>query len=245
MIALFTDFGADGPYVGQMKAALVRHGAGAIPLIDLLHSAPRFDALAGAHLLAALGTAFDAGTIFLAVVDAGVGGARRPVAIEADGRWLVGPDNGLLSVLAARAAATRVWDIVWRPARLSASFHGRDLFAPVAAALARDDARDLLAPAAGLAVDFGAGELARIIYVDHYGNAMTGLRAASLAPDARIEVAGERIAPARVFSALPRGELFWYGNSVGLVEIAANQASAAARLGLALGDAVGVAALPG
>ncbi|MDH3597421.1 MAG: SAM-dependent chlorinase/fluorinase, partial [Rhodospirillales bacterium] len=135
MIVLFTDFGLDGPYVGQMKAVLHAEAPG-VPLIDLMADAPAFDARAAAYLLAAYAPAFPAGCVFLAVVDPGVGGPRLPLAVEADARWFVGPDNGLLAPTARRAEAARTWQVTWRPDRLSASFHGRDLFAPVAARLA-------------------------------------------------------------------------------------------------------------
>ena len=92
-----------------------------------------------AYLLAAYAVWFSAGTVFLCVVDPGVGGTRPAIILEADGRWYVGPGNGLFELVQRRAAKTRSWDIDWKPERLSASFHGRDLFAPVAAILARGE----------------------------------------------------------------------------------------------------------
>lgn len=239
MIVLYTDFGIDDPYVGQMKAALLRHGQSAIPIIDLLHRVPDFDARAGAHLLAALATKFDCGTVFLAVVDPGVGSDRRGVVIEADGRWFVGPDNGLLGVVAARARALRTWCIVWQPPVLSASFHGRDLFAPIAARIAAGDslAAELI-ECAGLDQPQAADDLAAVIYVDHYGNALTGLRAANVPRQARLAVGTVHVPSARVFAEVPVGQPFWYENSVGLVEIAVNRGSAASELRLAVGSPV-------
>ncbi|MHA1114521.1 MAG: SAM-dependent chlorinase/fluorinase, partial [Alphaproteobacteria bacterium] len=131
MIALFTDFGAAGPYTGQVKAVLAQDAPG-VPVIDLIADAPACDPRAGAYLLAALAPEFPPGTVFLCVVDPGVGGPRAPLIVEADGRRFVGPDNGLFEIVTARHRR-----IDWRPARLSTSFHGRDLFAPVAARLAR------------------------------------------------------------------------------------------------------------
>src|SRR5512138_140474 len=136
MIALYTDFGADDIYVAQVKSVMLEELAGRVPIVDLLHSVPAFDIAAGAHLLAALQTRFPRGTVFLAVVDPGVGSERDAAVVEADGKWFVGPDNGLLSVAAARATEARTWRILWRPPALSVSFHGRDLFAPVAAWIA-------------------------------------------------------------------------------------------------------------
>lgn len=241
MIVLFTDFGADDIYVGQMKAALVRYGAGAMPIIDLTHCAPNFDARGAAHLLAALQGGFDPGAVFLAVVDPGVGSAREAVLVQADGKSYVGPDNGLLSVVAARAADTRIGRIAWRPPSLSASFHGRDLFAPVAAMLATGSLPvDAIEPIDALAIRLGADDLAQVIYVDHYGNVLTGLRAARIPPGAAIEAGGLRLRRRRTFAEAAVGETFWHENSIGLVEIAVNQGSAGRMLNLAVGAAVAV-----
>src|SRR5688500_12480417 len=102
MIFLFTDFGVTDVYVGQVKAVLQQR-APRTPVIDLLHDAPPFNVKAGAHLLAALAARVPKGGIVISVVDPGVGGPREAVAVLADGRWFVGPDNGLISVVAERA----------------------------------------------------------------------------------------------------------------------------------------------
>jgi S-adenosylmethionine hydrolase len=170
-----------------------------------------------------------------------VGSERGAVVAEADGRSFVGPDNGLFSVVTARAPSSACFAIDWLPKPASASFHGRDLFAPAAAAIAtgRMDMQTRRA-LPHLAVQLEHADLARIIYIDHYGNLLTGLRATALDTRAMIRVR-ERVLPnARVFSEVPRGELFWYENSIGLVEIAANQSSASRLLGAAMGDAIAV-----
>ncbi|MGN2391997.1 SAM hydrolase/SAM-dependent halogenase family protein [Pelomicrobium sp. G1] len=237
-IVLLTDFGASDLYVGQVHGVLAREAPQA-RVVDLLHDAPAFDVEAGAHLLAALVSEFGAGSVFMAVVDPGVGGPRQPVAVQADGRWFVGPDNGLLSVVAERAQEARCHRIVWRPARLSASFHGRDLFAPVAARLAKgDDPAAFLQPVPALEVALPAGDLARIIYIDHYGNAMTGLRAQGVDPERRLRVGGGSLPHGRVFSEAPPGTPFWYENCLGLAEVAVNRGSAKAVLGLSVGTRV-------
>lgn len=239
MIALFTDFGLRDPYVGQLHAVLARDAPG-IPVIDLFHAVPDFDVRAGAYLLPALAAELPPGTVLVCVVDPGVGGARRALWLEADGHRYVGPDNGLFELVARRARALECREIRWRPPRLSASFHGRDQFAPVAARLARGLAVESLP--ASLARPAGAwpDDLPVVVYVDHYGNAITGLRAARCPPGANLTVAGTRLAPARVFGEVAPGTAFWYENSTGLVEIAVNQGSAAARLGLKVGDAVAI-----
>src|ERR1700730_14578180 len=135
MIVLFTDFGLAGPYTGQVTAVLHQAAPG-VPINQLFADAPSMRPKPAAYLLAAYGAWFPAGTVLLCVVDPGVGGARRAVVVEADGRLYVGPDNGLFDIVSRRALNPRLSEITWRPPSLSASFHGRDLFAPVAARLA-------------------------------------------------------------------------------------------------------------
>ncbi|HXH65151.1 MAG TPA: SAM-dependent chlorinase/fluorinase [Mariprofundaceae bacterium] len=240
MIAIFTDFGHQGPYVGQMEAVLA-HMAPGVPAVRLISDAPRFDARASAYLLAALVSPFPAGTVFLCVVDPGVGSARRALMLRADGRWYVGPDNGLLAIVARHAAAAEWREILWRPHDLSASFHGRDLFAPVAAMLATGGMPESVPcePAAG---HDWPDDLAEVVYVDHYGNLFTGMRAARMPAGAGIGIAGRRPVRARTFSDVKPGGLMWYANAHGLVEIAANQGDAAGMLGVGVGAELSVTA---
>ncbi|HMM47784.1 MAG TPA: SAM-dependent chlorinase/fluorinase [Thiobacillaceae bacterium] len=238
MIVLLTDFGIGDPYIGQVKARLAVHAPGH-PAIDLLHEVPAFNAHAGAHLLAAFAPAFPAGTVFLAVVDPGVGTPREAAVVEAGGQWFVGPDNGLLSVAAARHVDARAWRITWRPESLSATFHGRDLFAIVAAEIARGDFPVAkTAPLERLDVEFDAGDLPRVIYVDHYGNGWTGIR--NVARDTRVTLRNRTLHHADSFGHVERGEAFWFINSVGLLEIAVNRGDAAASLGFEVGDVVAI-----
>ncbi|MFN2338110.1 MAG: S-adenosyl-l-methionine hydroxide adenosyltransferase family protein [Gammaproteobacteria bacterium] len=240
MIALFTDYGLQGPYVGQLHVVL-RQQAPGVPVIDLMHDAPAFAPRQAAYLLAALVEEFPVGTVFLGVVDPGVGGPRRGAILEVDGRWFVGPDNGLFNVVAQRGLNLRWWDMTYRPARLSASFHGRDLFAPVSAMIA------LGARPPGIPVvpvlrikPTWPEELGEVIYIDGFGNVMIGIRMEMLPEQVRLAVSGEPIPRATRFSEVPVGSAFWYANSSGLVEIAVNQGSAAAQLGLVVGDTVAV-----
>ena len=240
MIVLFTDFGLHGPYTGQMKAVL-HERAPDVPVIDLFADAPAGDPKASAYLLAAYSAWFPAKTVFLCVVDPGVGSARPAIFVEADGRFYVGPGNGLFELVQRRARFSRAFDIAWKPERLSASFHGRDLFAPVAAMLARNDK-----PPGRPREDRAErrpdwpDDLAEIVYVDHYGNAMTGLRAAVLRPGARLSAAGRMFERARTFDDRPPGAAFWYENSNGLAEVAVNQGRADRDLGLSIGVSVEV-----
>jgi S-adenosylmethionine hydrolase len=206
-----------------------------VPVVDALHDAPDFAIEPAAHLLAALADEFPPRTVFLAVVDPGVGTARGAMVMQADGRRFVGPDNGLLSVLWQRARARKCWRIAWRPERLTSSFHGRDLFAPVAAALAMKRVpRGWLSAQRAPQVLVDARDLPQVIYIDHYGNAMTGLRVTG---KAQVLALGKRKLPyARTFGEA-RGP-FWYENSMGLVEIAMPRGSAATGLRLRIGTAV-------
>lgn len=240
MIVLFTDFGLSGPYTGQVKAVLAREAPG-VPVIDLFADAPAFDPMLSAYLLAAYAAEFPAGSVFVCVVDPGVGTDRRPLVVEADGRLFVGPDNGLFELVRRRAATVRAWAIDWRPARLSASFHGRDLFAPVAAQLATGAAvpGSPMEPAVLARPDW-PDELARIVYVDVYGNAMTGMRAAALPDGALLRVGGTTIRRGRTFADVPAGQALWYENSNGLAEIAVNQGRADRDLTLAVGAPVAI-----
>ena len=236
MIVLFTDFGPAGPYVGQVKAAIAT-AAPAVPVIDLFADAPAADPFRAAYLLAAYDDRFGPGTVFLGIVDPGVGSSRPPVALAADGRWYVGPGNGLFELVMRRAAEAELHRISWVPEWLSTSFHGRDLFAPVAAQIALGNIRPFLASGDGLEMPGSdwPDDLAEIVYVDHYGNALTGLRSGAVSPHAILAVGQSRILHASVFSAVPDGSSFWYVNSNGLVEIAVNSGHAASRLGLAIG----------
>jgi S-adenosyl-L-methionine hydrolase (adenosine-forming) len=238
VIVLCTDFGLTGPYVGQVKAVLAR-SAPAVPVIDLFADLPAFAPRLAAYLLAAYALWFEPDDVILAVVDPGVGGPRAALVVEADGRRFVGPDNGLFELVLRRARQARCFGVAWRPAALSATFHGRDLFAPVAAQLARGE------PPPGPEVlpsrypDW-PNDLPEIVYVDHFGNVMTGLRAATLVAGTELEVAGRSLHQGRTFGDVPVGEPLWYANANGLAEIGVNGGSAAAFLGLAPGSLVRV-----
>lgn len=238
MIVLFTDFGIRDPYVGQVKARLL----GAAPtqqIVDLLHDVPPFNAKAGAHLLAAFAPTFPPGTVFFAVVDPGVGTLRDAIVLLSEGRWFVGPDNGLMSIIVARNVESRIWRVTWQPEILSATFHGRDLFAVIAAEIARGDfPATKLTEVPKLKVVFASENRASVIYVDHYGNAWTGLQGDNISKSSRITAKSARFEHSESFGFVGRGEGFWFVNSVGLVELAVNRGHAAQKFGLAVGDNV-------
>lgn len=240
MLVLVTDFGLAGPYTGQMKAVLHQAAAG-VPQVDLFADAPAFDPRSTAYLLPAYIGHFPLDSVFLVVVDPGVGTERDAVVLRADGRWFVGPDNGVLALVARRSRTSRWWRIGHRPRELSNTFHGRDLFAPVAAALVSGGMEGLTSIRTP-ATDTRAwpDDRAAIVYVDHYGNLLTGLRAERVPEEVRLVVAGRTIERARTFGEVAEGAPFWYENSNGLVEIAVNRGRADRELGAGIGEEVGV-----
>lgn len=237
MIAFFTDFGVSGPYAGQMHAA-VRELFPTAPIVDLFHDSPQFDVRAAAYLLPAYSSRMPRRSIICAVVDPGVGTARAAVIVEAEGRLFIGPDNGLFTLIARRASMSRAHEVLWQPAALSASFHGRDLFAPVAAMLARGEWPASRPTHLYVPRPDWPGDEARVLYVDRYGNGITGIRASTLAETQTLCVAGTLLLRARTFADVAPLKPFWYENANGLAEIAVREGSAAQRLPLQVGDEV-------
>jgi S-adenosylmethionine hydrolase len=236
MLVLFTDFGLQGPYIGQVHAVLQQHAPG-VPVINLFSDLAPFDIQAAAYLLPAYAQDFPPGTVFVCVVDPGVGSARPGVVLRADSRWYVGPNEGLFALLARRARNMQCWQLPEPAASASPSFHGRDVFAPIAGRLARD-ARSPgeEVAAAELDVPDWPDDLRRVVYIDRFGNAITGVRSATVGPETVFNVNGQMLRQARTFSAVGEGEAFWYENSSGLVEFAVNRGRADAVLGLQAGS---------
>lgn len=229
MIVLFTDYGLTGPYIGQVECVLYENAPDE-KVINLVADAPRQNPQACAYLLAALTGDFPAGCIYFCVVDPGVGSFRDdPVVMKLDDCWYIGPDNGLFDIVARRADYVECWKIHWRPEHLSTSFHGRDLYAPITAMIANG----LDIP--GEAVTWNdrhmwPDDLEQIIYIDHFGNCMTGVRAMKVDSSKKLLLDKHRIEHATTFSDVSPGQVFWYENSIGLVEIAVNQGHAAGQL---------------
>jgi len=244
-IVLFTDFGVGGPYVGQIKVTIDAMAPGTT-VIDLMHDAPRFDPRASCYLLGALVHKFPWNAICIGIIDPGVGGKRAGVILAADGRFFIGPENGLFEMIRRRAKTSRLW-VLPEDEKASPSFHGRDIFAPAAARLASGRAPEEIgarnARIGELVLPDWPDDLPELIYFDHYGNAMTGLRADTVSRTAELKIrtgTGEEMTCrfARTFSDVPPGTAFWYENSNGLVEIAVNGGSARDHLELVLGSSL-------
>jgi hypothetical protein len=254
-IVFLTDYGLEDEFVGVCKAVMARIAPDA-PVLDLTHAVPAHDVLAGALVLSRSARFLPAGAVVLAVVDPGVGTARRPVVVESrEGPLLVGPDNGLLSLAweglggAVRATQIAARQLVLHP--VSATFQGRDVFAPVAAHLAAglspaevgpevpvDSLERVTLPAAAV----GPGRIeATVLSVDRFGNLQLSVRAEDLAAaglaDA-VRMGDIEVPRAQTFASLPEGELGLVEDSWGFMALVANRASAAGALGLSRGSAV-------
>jgi S-adenosyl-L-methionine hydrolase (adenosine-forming) len=234
LIFLFSDYGIEGPYLGQVETIL-RLAVPSVSVINLASNAPFGEPRLSAYLLAAVSRNVPAGGVVFAVVDPGVGTARLAVVLEADGRWFVGPDNGLLNTVAVHAQRVQWRIIEWRPENLSSTFHGRDLFAPVAARIANRDWTWTSGCWVGPSLEQWPADIASIVYFDHYGNAMTGCRYTPAHTGRSLVINGHRLAEAQTFNEMSSGSAFWYRNSLGLIEIAVNRGSAEEALSLRVG----------
>jgi hypothetical protein len=256
VVALLTDFGLHDHYVGVMKG-VVLSGCPEATLVDITHDVPPQDIVAGALELAAAWRYFPHGTVFLVVVDPGVGSARHRLAVEAGGCHFVGPDNGVLALALDEAGRHEAVALTTRgPARFPASrtFDGRDWFGPAAARLAAGTPlRDLGPPIGAIAglelprprlLDGGVIE-GEVLRVDRFGNLITNLdRSAVDRPDSpmpRVQV-GARVVGGVVstYADVDSGSLCALFGSTGYLEIACAGGSAAAALGAGRGAAVRV-----
>jgi S-adenosylmethionine hydrolase len=249
LVSLLTDFGLRDTYVGQMKAALLAVAPTAL-LVDLTHAVPPQDVQVGAFLLAQAVEVFAAGTVHLAVVDPGVGSERRALAAQARrGDLFVGPDNGLLvpalERLGGLTMAVELRDPrYWRRGTPSTTFHGRDIFAPVAGHLASGVPLERFGPPVDPLSPFRLprpdGLQGEVVYVDGYGNLVTNLPASSL-PDSYVVLMGDqRIQPQPHYQAVAPGDLLALVGSGGLLEVSARDGSAAEKTGAGRGSRINV-----
>jgi S-adenosylmethionine hydrolase len=244
LVTLLTDFGLTDTYVGQVKGAILALSP-SVTIVDLTHAVPPQDVLAGAFLLWSAVEVFPSGTIHLAVVDPGVGSSRRAVAIRASrGDIFVGPDNGLLIPAADRLGGSHAAVELTGRAPISSTFHGRDVFAPVAGHLANGVPLERLgSPITDLTrieLPTPRGVDGEVLHVDIYGNLVTNIPATSLPPRFEALVNGHAARQAEFYAAVGPGELLALVGSAGLLEISARDASAAAVTGAARGSPVSV-----
>ena len=236
MIVLFTDFSLNGPYVGQMKSVIKAKSNNAI-IIDLMHDAPAYNIQAAAYLLASVTHSFDINTVFLAVVDPGVGTTQRNACvIKTENYWFVGPDNGLFNRVVLDSATYQVWEIDWQPEYLSDTFHGRDLFAPVAAQLESSQCFDGITYQMHIDEDNWPDSHFKVIYCDNFGNVMTGVKASAVTKSDCFCINGYRLCYARTFSEASVGHAFWYINSNNMVEFAVYKGRADQVLDIRIGN---------
>ena len=237
MIFLFTDYGLEGPYLGQVETVLYQQAPNE-KVINLMVDAPRNNPKASAYLLASLIPQIPAGSILFCVVDPGVGSDKdMPVILKIDGHWLIGPDNGLFDLVVRQAKEIDVWEIIWKPEKLSNSFHGRDLYAPVCGMLTN------VVEVPGNKLDWQdmhgwPDDLNEIIYIDHFGNCMTGIRTETVNKKTIIKTSNQEISNADTFSDVSEGQALWYINSNGLAEIAVNQGRACDEFGITIGSKI-------
>jgi S-adenosylmethionine hydrolase len=241
VISLLTDFGTADYFVGAVKGAILCINPAAV-IVDITHEIPPQDVAAGAFTLLAAYKTFPARTIHVAVVDPGVGSTRRPIIVSTNEQFFVGPDNGLFTYIYDREPSHQIFHITaeryFRP-EPSTTFHGRDIFAPVAAALSNGVAVEEFGAEINDAVRLSALESPlRIIHIDHFGNCVTNITR-DRSPS-EIVVKGRTISEFREFYGEGvRESLFAIWGSAGFLEISVNGGSAAKILGAKCGDEVG------
>ena len=237
LVTLTSDFGEGSPYVAAMKAVVLAECPGTT-LVDISHAVPPFDVVSAAFVLWAGSRHFPAGTVHLAVVDPGVGTARRAIAFALGGCFYVGPDNGLFGLVASEAPASAAGPEVIeleRPPAASATFEGRDVFAPAAAALASGRALASLGPRSRRAPSALPVGGPVVLWIDRFGNLVTSLKP----PVAALRVGGALVdRAARTFGEASPGTPFLYVGSMGFVEVGVREGSAASLLGVAAGAQV-------
>jgi S-adenosyl-L-methionine hydrolase (adenosine-forming) len=241
VVTLLTDFGTADGYVGELKGVIAANAPG-VSIVDVAHDIAAHDVDGARLALARYWRRFPEGTVHLVVVDPGVGGARAALAVESEGRFLVGPDNGVLSPALLHAGARCV--SLGIPSGAAPTFHGRDVFAPAAAELAHGIALDALGEPCMAPEVRRTPEATRrddgvvmgvVISIDRFGNAVTNLMARR---GGTVDVAGRAIPLRRAYADAAPGELVALVGSSGLVEIALREGNAAAMLALRRGAPV-------
>ena len=251
VISLLTDFGTADYFVGAVKGAILSVNPQAV-IADITHEIAPQDILAGAFTLLAAYKTFPAGTIHVAVVDPGVGSTRCPIIVSANQQFFVGPDNGIFTYIYDREPAHRIFHVTAKKyfrRDQSSTFHGRDIFAPVAAALSNgvkprkfgpviDDAIRLPDPLGPEKLKNG-GVRARIIHIDRFGNCVTNLTSDLVKANATLIINRKTIREFRKFYGEDSAKMpFAIWGSAGFLELSVNGGSAAKLLRAKRGSAV-------
>jgi len=231
LLSFLSDFGLAAGYVAQVKARILS-AVQDLTIVDITHDLEAYDILSGAWLLYTTYPTFPQGTVHLAVVDPGVGTSRRALIVEKTGHLFVGPDNGIFSFL---YPARSVIDITWRPqGAIAPSFHGRDLFAPVAIGLLSGATALELGNAITDPIRLDVAS-PQVVHIDRYGNIVTNITPGQL-QDHALVLHGHVIRNlVTTFGDLSQDDLGLIVGSAGTIEIVARQAHAASRLGARVG----------
>jgi S-adenosylmethionine hydrolase len=249
IVTLTTDFGTADGYVGAMKGVLARLAPAAV-VVDLAHDVPRHDVAHAAWVIATCAWEFPIGTIHVVVVDPGVGGARLELVVEVRGHRFVGPDNGVFAYVAGAGASAgadaevhAITSTAFRLPDVSPTFHGRDVFAPAAAALANGLPASAAGPATCAAgslpwAPHAIGPRGVVVHVDTYGNLITNLRPAPGATSVVLAINGRLVAVRRTYDDVPEGALVAHVGSAGTYEVAVRAGSAATLLEAGRGSVV-------
>jgi S-adenosyl-L-methionine hydrolase (adenosine-forming) len=245
IVTLLTDFGTADSYVAEMKGIILTRSPGAV-LVDITHSIRPGDIRSSAYVLGRTWHQFPRDTIHLAVVDPGVGTIRAALAFSANSHYFVGPNNGVFTPVFHDAEVEAV--VLPIPEGASPTFHGRDVFAPAAAALAGGTSLSALGePFSGMPERLaytephyeGKSIVGEIVYIDRFGCLITNLTTELVPPYATMEVEDLDLGPLRrTFDDVANGGLLAYVGSGGAIEIAVRNGSAARRLGIGIGGRV-------
>jgi S-adenosylmethionine hydrolase len=257
VIALLTDFGVDDPYVGVMKGVILSINPNAV-IVDITHSVGKYQVLQGALILRSCYRYFPKGTIFTVVVDPGVGSVRRAIAIRTSSYVFIGPDNGVLTPAAFDDGIIDVYEVrKYTLPAVSRTFHGRDVFAPVAAYISKggliEDIGGRVSVDSITTIEVSGAEvhngeiIGKVVYIDSFGNAVTNIHPNNLRSlgidegelvNVEVNRVQYRIPWVKAYSDVKQGELLIITNSFNYIELSVNQGNASKTLKLEIGSEI-------
>ena len=257
VIALLTDFGVDDPYVGVMKGVILSINPSAV-IVDVTHSIGKYQIIQGALILKSYYRYFPRGTVFIVVVDPGVGSARRAIVIRTSSYVFIGPDNGILTPAAFDDGVIDVYEVrKYTLPAISRTFHGRDVFAPVAAHISMgkpiEDIGERIDVKGIISIEISRAEIrngeiiGEIIYIDSFGNAVTNIHPSSLRSlgveegglvSVRVGEVQYETPWVKAYSDVEQGKLLIITNSFNYIELSINQGNASEALKLKIGSKI-------